>query len=400
MKISIIMPVYNCEKYLDIAIRSIERQSFHDWELLLIDDGSTDNSGEICEKWGKNDSRISVFHQINRGVSAARNWGLRKADGNYIFFMDADDYISDNFLQDVSESIQRYNADIILVNAKRFFDKDCFKPPEIKLSQNLSEEYLHRLLMCGFVREACFKVCKSSLIGHESFDEKLKSAEDLDYMAEILKNCKTVACTKDSFYYYNKMNMKSITHQNQSAEFFMNNFIAWHHFWENSTAFHWEEMDERLPEYYLAQCMYYALKVLNLQKTRRLKQEDDYRNISLFIKKHIKPFLLSYDTSHRMLIFSEYYYLYETLRLSWLICGGISGIPKTRVIRGACKLYCLNCEMEVLTEKEKDDLKEFVVLIKKDKRYAKLSLGQSGTLWLVSMGLDSLLRFKGKSLLN
>ena len=63
-------------------------------------------------------------------------------------------------------------------------------------------------------------------------------------------------------------------------------------------------------------------------------------------------------------------------------------------------MYCLNCEMEVLTEKEKDDLKEFVVLIKKDKRYAKLSLGQSGTLWLVSMGLDSLLRFKGKSLLN
>ena len=205
MKISIIMPVYNCEKYLDIAIRSIERQSFHDWELLLIDDGSTDNSGEICEKWGKNDSRISVFHQINRGVSAARNWGLKKADGNYIFFMDADDYISDNFLQDVSESIQRYNADIILVNAKRFFDKDCFKPPEIKLSQNLSEDYLHRLLRCGFLREAWFKVCKSSLIGHEFFNEKLKSAEDLDYMAEILKSCKTVACTKDSFYYYNKM---------------------------------------------------------------------------------------------------------------------------------------------------------------------------------------------------
>lgn len=400
MKISIIMPVYNCEKYLDMAIRSIEQQSFHDWELLLIDDGSTDNSGKICEKWKKNDSRISAFHQINRGVSAARNWGLRKAAGNYIFFMDADDYISDNFLQDVSESIQRYNADIILVNAKRFFDKDCFKPAEIELSEDLSGDYLHRLLMCGFIREACFKVCKSSLIGHEFFNERLKSAEDLDYMADILKNCKTVACTKDSFYYYNKMNTKSITYQNQSTEFFLNNFIAWHHFWKNSTVFHWEKIDERLPEYYLTQCIYYALKVLNLQKNRTLNHEDADGDISLFVKKHIKSFLSGYDTSHRLLIFSEYYYLYETLRLSWLICGGISGIPKTRVIRGACKLYCLNCEMEVLSEKEKDDLKEFVVLIKKDKRYAKLSLGQSGTLWLASMGLDSLLRFKGKSLLK
>lgn len=400
MKISIIMPVYNCEKYLDIAIHSIERQSFHDWELLLIDDGSTDNSGKICEKWGKNDSRISVFHQINRGVSAARNWGLRRVSGNYIFFMDADDYISDNFLQDVSESIDRYNADIILVNAKRFFDKDCFKPAEIELSQDLSGDYLHRLLMCGFIREACFKVCKSSLIGHEFFNERLKSAEDLDYMADILKNCKTVACTQNSFYYYNKMNTESITHLDNSVEFFINNFMAWNHFLKYSIVFHWERIDARLPDYYLAQCMYYAFKVLNLKNSETIKQEDTYGNISLFVKNHIKKFLSCYDKNHSMLIFSEYYYLYEALRLSWLICGGISGMPKTRVIRGACKLYCLNCEMEVLSEKEKDDLKEFVVLIKKDKRYAKLSLGQSGTLWLASMGLDSLLRFKGKSLLK
>lgn len=400
MEISIIMPVHNCEKYLDTAVRSIERQPFRDWELLLIDDGSTDSSGEICEKWRTNDSRISAFHQVNRGVSAARNFGLRKANGSYIFFMDADDYISDNFLQDVFKTIQKYNADIILVNAKRFFAKGCFKPPEIKLSQELGEDYLHRLLMCGFIPEACFKICKRKILEHSFFDERLKSAEDLAYMADFLKNCKTVACTQDSFYYYNKMNMKSITHQTLSADSLINNFIAWNHFFTYSSIFHWEKVDTRLPDYYLAQCMYYALKILNLPDSETIKQNEDYRNISLFAKNHIKRSLTDYDNNRQILVFSEYYYLYESLRLSWLICGGISGMPKTRAIRGTYKFYCINCEMSLLTEKEKDDLREFIFLIKKDNKYAKLSWGQRVTFLLASLGADLLLKYKGKSLLK
>ena len=314
--------------------------------------------------------------------------------------MDADDYISDNFLRDVSESIHKYNADIILVNAKCFGNNDSFKPPEIELSHDLTGDYLHRLLMCGFMHEACFKVCKNNIIEHERFDENLKSAEDLDYMANLLKNCKTVACTQGSFYYYNKMNTTSITHRDIPVDSLVNNFIAWRHFLKFSKLFQWERIDTRLPDYYSAQCMYYALKILNLQVDATIKKKDSYQNISLFAKNHIKQSLSKYDKNRKMLIFSEYYYLYETLRLSWLICGGIPGMPKTRAIRGAYKFYCINCEMKVLTDKEKDCLREFIHMIREDKRYAKLSWGQRATFWLASIGADSLLKYKGKSLLR
>lgn len=95
--ISIIVPVYNVELYLDKCIQSILAQSYPNFELLLIDDGSSDGSKEICDKYAKLDSRIRVFHRINGGVSSARNAGLEKAKGDWIAFIDADDWVFPNF---------------------------------------------------------------------------------------------------------------------------------------------------------------------------------------------------------------------------------------------------------------------------------------------------------------
>ena len=89
--LSIIVPVYNCEKFLNQCVESILSQQFEDYELLLIDDGSTDSSGQMCDKWAANDEKISVFHIANAGVSNARNIGLSSADGKYITFIDSDD---------------------------------------------------------------------------------------------------------------------------------------------------------------------------------------------------------------------------------------------------------------------------------------------------------------------
>ena len=92
--ISVIVPVYNVEEYLDRCIESIVNQTYKNLEILLIDDGSTDNSYNICDKWAKKDNRIKVVHKENGGVSSARNVGLDVATGDYIGFVDSDDYIS------------------------------------------------------------------------------------------------------------------------------------------------------------------------------------------------------------------------------------------------------------------------------------------------------------------
>ena len=99
--ISVIVPVYNAAPYLDQCIESIVKQTYTDWECILINDGSTDKSGEICDKWGKFDSRFRIIHQINQGVSATRNRGIKESKGEYIVFIDSDDWVSPNYLKDM-----------------------------------------------------------------------------------------------------------------------------------------------------------------------------------------------------------------------------------------------------------------------------------------------------------
>lgn len=112
-KISVIVPVYNVEKYLSRCIDSILAQTFTDFELLLIDDGSTDNSGRICDGYAGKDNRIRVFHKENGGVSSARNLGLDNAKGEYIAFIDADDWIEIEYLNLLYSTLREQNADIV-----------------------------------------------------------------------------------------------------------------------------------------------------------------------------------------------------------------------------------------------------------------------------------------------
>ena len=103
-KISVIVPVYNTEKYLDRCIQSILAQTYTDFELLLVDDGSTDSSGAICDKYAEQDSRVRVFHKENGGVSSARNQGLDNAKGEWITFVDSDDWVDREFFNILSKS--------------------------------------------------------------------------------------------------------------------------------------------------------------------------------------------------------------------------------------------------------------------------------------------------------
>ena len=110
--ISIIVPIYKVEEYLPRCIESILNQTYQDFELILVDDGSPDLSGDICDVYAETDPRIKVIHQENSGISDARNEGLSRAKGEYISFIDSDDWVHPEFLQQLLYTIEKYDADI------------------------------------------------------------------------------------------------------------------------------------------------------------------------------------------------------------------------------------------------------------------------------------------------
>ena len=115
-KISIIIPVYNVEQYIKNCLESVINQTYDNWEIILIDDGSTDNSKAIYENIAIKNDKIKIFKQTNKGVSAARNLGIEKAQGDYIVFLDADDWIEKKFLERMLEVIENEDADIVQCN--------------------------------------------------------------------------------------------------------------------------------------------------------------------------------------------------------------------------------------------------------------------------------------------
>ena len=117
---SVIVPVYNAEKYLSRCIDSILNQTYQNFELLLVDDGSKDKSGSICDKYGKTDSRVIVIHQSNSGPGTARNNGLHNAKGRYIIFVDSDDYLDSTYFEVVAENINEYDLLSFIIRKSKF----------------------------------------------------------------------------------------------------------------------------------------------------------------------------------------------------------------------------------------------------------------------------------------
>ena len=129
--LSIIIPVYNAEAYLNTTLDSIKKQTFSDFECILVNDGSMDNSGFICDKFAEMDNRFVVIHQNNGGVSCARNEGLKNAGGDYIGFVDADDYIEADMYENLICAMQKYNVDIAtcgVIHEKVLNKLNSFKP--------------------------------------------------------------------------------------------------------------------------------------------------------------------------------------------------------------------------------------------------------------------------------
>lgn len=173
-KISVIVPVYKVEKYLPKCIDSILQQIFTDFELLLIDDGSPDNSGKICDEYAIKDSRIRVFHKKNGGVSSARNLGLDNAKGEWISFIDADDWISSDFL-----SFDHEEADVIQKSYQTISQSGKIIAIN-HLHSNIinSKKSLYKFYVNKRNNALWDKIIAKKLIGNRRFDINVKIGED------------------------------------------------------------------------------------------------------------------------------------------------------------------------------------------------------------------------------
>ena len=200
--LSIIVPIYNSSLFLDRCIQSIASQSFSDFELLLIDDGSTDNSFLLCKQWQSRDARIRVFRQENQGVSAARNHGLALSQGEYITFIDADDDLPENYLEVLYNALAANNCQISVCDVAVITDgKETarFTMPPQQLTQ---PEALNFLLTRTHINSGpCAKLFKREVLEGVAFPP-LKAYEDILFVADVLCQCDRVAVTDETEYRY------------------------------------------------------------------------------------------------------------------------------------------------------------------------------------------------------
>lgn len=202
-KFSIIIPVYNVEEYLDTCLESVLSQSYTDFEVVLVDDGSTDKSGEICNRWAEKDERIKVIHKSNGGLSSARNSGLDAAIGRYTVYLDSDDYwLSDDILEKISDRLAVSNAEVLVFNFRKDFGgrlSDAYFSIEIQSSDCITEQDSVEYIFSNNLWTACAwnKVVRKELFsdGALCFREGV-IAEDVDW-------CYRLALRAKSFDYLN-----------------------------------------------------------------------------------------------------------------------------------------------------------------------------------------------------
>lgn len=203
--ISVIVPVYKVEKYLEKCIESIIKQTYTNLQIILVDDGSPDNCGKICDEYAKKDSRIEVIHKANGGLSDARNVGISKAKGRYIGFVDSDDYIKEDMYEILLNLIKKYDADVSICNLYDVIDgNECIRNKENGIREYSRLDILKEVLLDKNIQSYAW----NKLYEKELFDEIKypigKKYEDIGTTFYLFEKCNKIVVTSEPEYYYLK----------------------------------------------------------------------------------------------------------------------------------------------------------------------------------------------------
>ena len=216
-KISVIVPVYNSEQHLPRCIDSILGQTFTDFELLLIDDGSKDNSDRICDEYAVKDSRVRVFHKENGGVSSARNLGLDNAQGEWIIFIDSDDWISESMLHDMHEKATSEKSDIVYCDLKTVFNEHTevlhiAKYDSIKV--NMLNNFIKSTFGTVVGMLAKRRLYESNQV---RFPIGVKFCEDFYVAVRLMLFSEKICYIPTAYYCYNRQNEESASYSFSQA---------------------------------------------------------------------------------------------------------------------------------------------------------------------------------------
>lgn len=209
--ISVIVPIYNVENYLRMCLDSIQNQTYKNFECLLINDGSPDNSAEICREYVAKDSRFRYFEKENGGVSSARNLGVERSRGAYITFIDSDDWVDSDYLEVLLNSLLEEDADIAVSTYKRFHMEDnCWYlhsfqrgyEKRIFTNQELIDEFIDLNTFDHSYGFVCGKLVRKDLLDNITFNEMTTLGEDMEYWLKLyLISNKVVYVNRDSYNY-------------------------------------------------------------------------------------------------------------------------------------------------------------------------------------------------------
>ena len=208
-KISIIVPVYNVEKYLSECLESLISQTLSDIEIICINDGSKDSSLEILEKYAQKDKRIVVINQENSGVSTARNTGMKCANGEYIGFIDSDDWIDSDFYEKLYNSAKNNDADIVVASIIRY--RKCVQKYRVKYTNEKVYTDLQDKISACSIPKICYvwnKLYKNEIIKDKLFTPNVYF-EDVIWLPKVIKCANKIVTVADTNYYY-RVNNNSI----------------------------------------------------------------------------------------------------------------------------------------------------------------------------------------------
>jgi len=298
--ISVIVPVYNVEKYLDKCIESIIDQTYKNLEILLIDDGSTDNSGKMCDEWGKKEKRIKVYHKKNGGLSDARNYAILKAKGEYLSFIDSDDWIEKNMYEKLISGCIKNNKDIGCCNRVRVYEQYSKNETIIdKDEKNVNKNDFLSIIMLNFDTSVCNKIFRKKLFDKISFP-KGKIYEDIATLPYLVDISNGAYCNNLYGYFY-RQNTSSISHNRFNIKKFdyyyhlknFRNFITNKHsnLKEENDSFHILSLSSILSDIYNSRKEYKKEYTLVLNEMSSIEYKNNkyipkLKKIMLFLELH------------------------------------------------------------------------------------------------------------------
>ena len=282
--ITVIIPVYNVEKYLIKCIESVISQTYKNLQIILVDDGSTDNSPKICDDYAEKYKNILVIHKKNGGLSSARNAGLRVAKGNYITFLDSDDYVTPTLYDELYRSLNGTKDRIACANYRRVDEEGKIYEKEdihkkVDISSNI--EYLRELLLHIGDVSVCTKLFPKEILINQWFDEE-KLNEDLLFMISLILKFKTIVYTGKVGYYYLRRKNSISNGYGKAVEDMAFNSIVVNQIVQNE----FKELREEGDRFALFQNMAYLLLVPN---NLRIKNNIQYIKALKYLKKFFIP---------------------------------------------------------------------------------------------------------------